>query len=69
MSGKEGSVVVKYDTPSSVNVEDFIKTALKEMLIADSDTLHLLAEVENPDKTVTKIKFDLVITELTNGGG
>lgn len=61
---KEGSVVMKYDNPQGINVEDFIKTALKEMLIADSDTLHLLAEVENPDKTVTKIKFDLVITEL-----
>jgi hypothetical protein len=62
----EATVVVKYDTPQHVNIEEFLKTALKEMLIADSDTLHLLAAVENPDATTTKIKFDLIITELTN---
>lgn len=66
MSSNEGTVVVKYDNPTNVNVEDFLKAALKEMLIADSDTLHLLSEIENPDKTITKIKFDLIITELTN---
>ena len=63
---KEGSIVIRYDTPQGVNIEEFIKTALKEMLIADSDTLHLIAEVDNPDKTITKIKFDLIITELAS---
>ncbi len=62
----ETKVVVEYDNLSTVNVETFFKDAIKEMLVADNDTLTLMIEVDNPDSTVTKVQFDLVIKELSN---
>lgn len=58
-------VVKTFDKAEDVNVDTFLKSALKEMLVADTDTMHLVAEVKNPDGTKININFDLVITSLT----
>ena len=60
-------VAVTFQEPDKVTIEAFVKAALKEMLVADSDTLHIVGEVLNPDKSITKIKFDLVLLEITTG--
>jgi hypothetical protein len=62
----EATVVAKYDNVDKLNMDVFLRTALKEMLVADSDTLNLEAGVTNTDGSITKIKFDLIITELVN---
>lgn len=63
---KTDKVVIQYDNVESITVSDFLKAVLKEMLIADTDTLKMQAEVENPDSSLTTIEFDIIITKLSN---
>jgi hypothetical protein len=63
---KKDKVVIQYDNVESITVSEFLKAVLKEMLIADTDTLKMQAEVENPDSSLTTIEFDIIITKLSN---
>jgi hypothetical protein len=56
--------VTTYDDPSKMNVHDFIKAMLKEMLLADNDTLTMDAEISNPDGSKANIKFEVKISEV-----
>ena len=60
------NVVVNYESVPDVRVDTFFKDVLKEMLIADNDTLVAQLEVANPDGSVTEVEFNIVIVKLEN---
>jgi hypothetical protein len=64
-ASKDKIKTTEFEAPEKLNTHDFIKAILKEMLLADNDTLTLEAEIKNPDSTKATIKFSVKIEEVS----
>jgi len=56
-------VVSSYEDANKTTLEGFIKDCIREMLLADNDTLHVNCKVER-EATKIEVQFDIVITNL-----
>ena len=56
---------IKYDDPEKLDVGTFLRDMLREMLLADNDTITMNVEIKNPTGGNAQVKFTIKIEEVT----